>query len=52
MLEIPERLADLFKRLLYDYDYFEYALLNGGLIGLIGIPVIIYLMWNLIKRDN
>jgi hypothetical protein len=44
MLEIPKHLADLFHRLLYDFDYFEYALLNGGWAGLIGVLFLILMI--------
>lgn len=35
-----------------DLDYFVYVMLNGGLIGLIGIPLILFLLSHLIKDLN
>lgn len=42
MLEIPQKISLFIDKLLNDYDYFMYFLANGGLVGIIGIPLIIY----------
>jgi hypothetical protein len=47
VLEIPSRLTELFHKLLFDFDYFMYAMLNGGLFGLIATPLIILMLWSL-----
>lgn len=52
MLEIPQRLSELFNRLLYDYEYFEYAMVNGGLAGLICISLLVFIVRAAIKDSR
>lgn len=52
MLEIPSHLAELFHKLLFDFDYFTYAMLNGGLFGLISVLLIIWFIKNLVQDSK
>lgn len=45
MKKIPEKIAEIYDRLMNDFSYFEYALLNGGAVGLIAIPVFFFFLW-------
>jgi hypothetical protein len=52
MLEIPQRLSEVVNKLLFDFEYFEYAMVNGGLFGLIAIPLIILMLISLFKDSK
>lgn len=45
MKESPERLSEVYDKLINDPNYFEYALLNGGWVALLAIPVFIFFAW-------
>ncbi len=49
MLEIPEKLAEFAHKLLYNFDYFSDFMANGGLVGVISIPLIIYMVRIIVK---
>lgn len=42
--EIPAIIAEFFSRMWTDIEYFEYVMMNGGLIGAIGIPLLIVML--------
>lgn len=44
MREIPAIIAEFFSRMWTDIEYFEYVMMNGGLIGAIGIPLLIVML--------